>query len=67
MIGGSGSINAMIYLRGNRADFDEWAANGADGWSYDEVLPYFKRSEDNERGESGFNVAGRSRCPTAAR
>ena len=50
-VGGSGSINAMIYLRGNRADYDGWAAGGAEGWSYDEVLPYFKRSEDNERGE----------------
>ena len=39
VIGGSSSINAMIYLRGNRADFDEWAANGAEGWSYDEELP----------------------------
>ncbi len=58
VIGGSSSINAMIYLRGNRADFDEWAANGADGWSYDEVLPYFKRSEDNERGESEFHGVG---------
>ena len=51
MIGGCSSINAMIYLRGNRLDYDDWAANGADGWSYDEVLPYFKRGEDNERGE----------------
>ncbi len=51
MIGGCGSINAMIYLRGNRLDFDDWAADGATGWSYDEVLPYFKRAEDNERGE----------------
>jgi choline dehydrogenase len=58
VIGGSGSINAMIYLRGHRADFDEWAANGCTGWSYDEVLPYFKRSEDNERGESEFHGVG---------
>jgi choline dehydrogenase-like flavoprotein len=58
VIGGSSSINAMIYLRGNRVDFDEWAANGAEGWSYDEVLPYFKRSEDNERGESEFHGVG---------
>ena len=39
VIGGSSSINAMIYLRGHRADFDEWAASGCEGWSYDEVLP----------------------------
>ena len=58
VIGGSGSINAMIYLRGNRLDYDDWSANGAEGWSYDEVLPYFKRSEDNERGESEFHGVG---------
>jgi choline dehydrogenase-like flavoprotein len=71
VIGGSSSINAMIYLRGHRADFDEWAASGCTGWSYDEVLPYFKRSEDNERGESEFHGVGgplavsdsRSLCP----
>ncbi len=58
VIGGSSSINAMIYLRGHRADFDEWAASGCEGWSYDEVLPYFKRSEDNERGEDEFHGVG---------
>ena len=58
VVGGSGSINAMIYVRGNRADYDGWAAGGAEGWSYDEVLPYFKRSEDNERGEDAFHGAG---------
>ena len=71
VIGGSGSINAMIYLRGHRADFDGWAADGCTGWSYDEVLPYFKRSEDNERGASEFHGVGgpltvsdsRSMCP----
>src|SRR5215510_12662097 len=55
VIGGSSSINAMIYLRGNRLDFDDWAASGCEGWSYDEVLPYFKRSENNERGENEFH------------
>ena len=58
VVGGSGSINAMIYVRGNRADYDDWAAGGAEGWSYDEVLPYFSRSEDNERGEDAFHGAG---------
>src|SRR5947208_13378850 len=48
-LGGSSSMNAMIYIRGHRSDFDEWAARGANGRSYDEVLPYFKRSEDNDR------------------
>ena len=58
MIGGCSSINAMIYLRGNRLDYDDWAAGGADGWSYDEVLPYFKRGEDNEWGESEYHGVG---------
>ncbi len=58
MLGGCSSINAMIYVRGNRADYDGWAAGGAEGWSYDEVLPYFKRSEDNERGEDAFHGVG---------
>ena len=58
VIGGSGSINAMIYVRGNRADYDQWAAGGADGWSYEEILPYYKRSEDNERGEDAFHGVG---------
>jgi choline dehydrogenase len=58
VIGGSSSINAMIYIRGNRADFDEWAAMGLDGWGYEDVLPYFKRSEDNERGEDMYHGVG---------
>jgi choline dehydrogenase-like flavoprotein len=58
VLGGSSSINAQIYIRGNRADYDEWAAGGAEGWSYDDVLPYFKRGEDNERGEDAFHGVG---------
>jgi choline dehydrogenase-like flavoprotein len=58
VIGGSGSINAMIYLRGNRLDYDGWAADGCAGWSYDEVLPYFKRAEDNERGADAYHGVG---------
>jgi choline dehydrogenase len=58
MLGGSSSINAMVYIRGNRADYDEWAADGAEGWGYDDVLPYFKRAEDNERGEDDFHGTG---------
>ena len=58
MLGGCSSMNAMVYIRGNRADFDEWAAMGAEGWSYDDVLPYFKKSEDNERGADQFHGVG---------
>jgi choline dehydrogenase-like flavoprotein len=58
VLGGSSSINAMVYIRGNRADYDGWAAAGADGWSYDDVLPYFRRSEDNERGANEYHGAG---------
>ena len=49
VLGGSSSVNAMIYIRGHRADYDHWAAEGNAGWSYDEVLPYFRRAEHNER------------------
>lgn len=58
MFGGSSSMNAMIYMRGNRADYDAWAAAGATGWSYAEVLPYFRRAEDNQRGEDDFHGVG---------
>lgn len=48
MLGGSSGINAMVYIRGHKQDYDQWAALGNTGWSFDEVLPYFKKSENNE-------------------
>ncbi|MBV8341749.1 MAG: GMC family oxidoreductase N-terminal domain-containing protein, partial [Gammaproteobacteria bacterium] len=58
VLGGSGSINAMIYVRGQPGDFDDWAAAGNPGWSYREVLPYFIRLEDHCRGASEYHGAG---------
>jgi choline dehydrogenase len=58
VLGGCSSMNAMVYIRGNRADYDEWAAMGGEGWGYDDVLPYFRRSEDNERGEDRYHGTG---------
>ena len=58
MLGGCSSINAMIYIRGHRRDYDAWAEAGNAGWGYDDVLPYFKRAEDNEDGESQYHGAG---------
>ena len=57
MLGGCSGQNAMIDIRGNRYDYDSWAKNGAAGWSYDEVLPLFKRSEHNSRGASDYHGA----------
>ncbi|CAN5387287.1 choline dehydrogenase [soil metagenome] len=54
-LGGSSAINAMLYLRGNKWDYDNWAAMGCPGWSYDEVLPVFKRAEHNMRGADDFH------------
>ena len=57
-LGGSSSINAMLYVRGNRWDYDHWAELGNPGWSYDEVLPLFKRSENNEQIHNPFHGQG---------
>ena len=58
VLGGSTSINAMIYVRGNPRDFDEWHALGAHGWAYADVLPYFKKLEDFEEGASEYHGVG---------
>jgi choline dehydrogenase len=58
VLGGSSSINAMIYIRGHRADYDLWASLGNTGWTWNEVLPYFKRSENNERGADAYHGTG---------
>lgn len=57
-LGGSSSINAMIYIRGTKADYDRWAAHGATGWSFDDVLPYFMKAEDNTRGSDANHAVG---------
>ncbi len=59
VLGGCSSINGMIYMRGQREDYDEWARlTGDDGWRWDNVLPLFKRSEDHHRGPSEFHGGG---------
>lgn len=58
VMGGSSAINGMIFVRGNRANYDSWAAQGCEGWSYEDVLPYFKRLEDFEDGASELRGVG---------
>ena len=67
VLGGSSSINGLIYIRGQRQDFDLWRQMGNAGWSYDDVLPYFRRAEGQERGADEFHGDdGRYRYPTCA-
>ena len=58
VLGGSSSINGMLFVRGHRSNFDGWAKDGCPGWSYDEILPAYKRLEDWEGGESALRGAG---------
>jgi len=58
VLGGSSSVNAMVYIRGQHADYDHWAAQGNPGWAWDDVLPYFRRAEHNERGADAWHAQG---------
>lgn len=58
VLGGSSSINAMVHIRGHRGDFEDWRDAGNPGWGWDDVLPYFKKSEDHTWGASAFHGAG---------
>ncbi|MFO1159651.1 MAG: choline dehydrogenase [Reyranellaceae bacterium] len=57
-LGGSSSINAMLYIRGHASDYDHWRQLGNQGWSYEDVLPFFKKAENNERGADHFHGVG---------
>src|SRR5579863_8265119 len=58
VLGGTSSINGMIYMRGNHADYDQWRQLGCEGWDWESVLPYFKKAEDNEAGADAFHGVG---------
>ena len=58
VLGGSSSLNGLLYVRGQPQDYDDWAASGNPGWSFDDVLPYFRKSEDQERGADPFHGTG---------
>jgi choline dehydrogenase len=58
VIGGGSAINAQIYTRGNALDYDEWRQMGCEGWAYDDVLPYFRKSEDNDTYDNEYHGKG---------
>ena len=58
VLGGSSALNGLLYVRGQPQDYDRWRELGNTGWGYDEVLPYFKKSEDNQRGADEFHATG---------
>jgi len=58
VLGGTSSINGMVYMRGTPTDYDGWRQKGCEGWGYDDVLPFFKKAEDQERGPNEFHGAG---------
>ncbi len=62
VLGGSSSINGMVYIRGQAEDFDHWRQLGNTGWAFDDVLPYFKRSEHQTRGADAFHGTGGPLC-----
>ena len=67
VLGGSSSINAMVYMRGQKSDYHSWAAEGNPGWTYADVLPVFRRMERNEGGKTNFGEArARSMFPMSA-
>ena len=57
-LGGSSSINGMVYIRGNHADYDEWRQRGCVGWDWDSILPFFRKAENQARGESKYHGTG---------
>ena len=67
VLGGTSSLNGMVYLRGNPADFDDWAYHGCKGWDYDALLPFFRRMEDVPDGDPHYRGRGGPNTPRPAR
>ncbi|MBW2719745.1 MAG: GMC family oxidoreductase N-terminal domain-containing protein [Deltaproteobacteria bacterium] len=58
VLGGSSSVNGMLYVRGNEENYNEWAARGCEGWSFEDILPFFRKLENHEDGETAYHGAG---------